>query len=404
MESHATSYDAVVVGARCAGATTAMLLARQGLDVLVVDRAELPADTLSTHAISRGGIVQLQRFGLLDAIVASGAPPIRSLSFHTGTSEPVVRTVQHRAGVDHLLAPRRYIMDAILLDAARRAGVTVETSVTVTGVVRNDDGTVGGVHLRAADGRPSTVDARLVVGADGVRSRTARAVRAPMLVQRAPSGAGHYLYARGLDADGFEFHLGDGGLAGVFPTHDDAAVVWACVPEARALRFDHRRPEDFFSLLDTFAPTLGERARAATVTEGLRSAVRMPNHVRSASGPGWALVGDAGYHRDPITGHGITDAFRDAELLAFHLGAALRGEIDEAVARARFGRERMCALLPIFDATTRIAAFPPVAEFVREQHTLSERFDEEATWLADRPRLPVTTGAVAAGAVPAVAA
>jgi 2-polyprenyl-6-methoxyphenol hydroxylase-like FAD-dependent oxidoreductase len=248
------------------------------------------------------------------------------------------------------------------------------------------------------------VYAPLVVGADGVRSRTARAVSAPMLVERAPSGAGHYLYARGLDADGFEFHLGDGGLAGVFPTHDDAAVVWACVPEARALRFDHRGPEHFFALLDTFAPSLGERARAATVTEGLRSAVRMPNHVRSASGPGWALVGDAGSHRDPITGHGITDAFRDAELLAFHLGAALRGEIDEPVARARFGRERMCALLPIFDATTRIAAFPPVAEFAREHRSLSERLEEEATWLADRPHLPAPRGAIVAGVVAAVAA
>ena len=389
-------HDVVIVGARCAGAATAMLLARQGLDVLVVDRAELPSDTLSTHAIARGGVVQLARWGVLDAVVASGAPKIRTVSFHIGGEAPIVKDVKDRAGVDHLLAPRRHVLDEILLDAARRAGASIETGVTVTEVIRGCGGRVDGVHLHDRDGVERAVRARVVVGADGVRSRIARSVGARTIDERPADGAAHYTYVAGLDGEGFEFHLGDRGFAGVFRTHDGESNVWICVPADRALTGTEDRTEAFLVLLADIAPALAERVRVATITAPVRSAVRFPNHVLEASGPGWALVGDAGSHRDPITGHGITDAFRDAELLASHLGPALRDEAGEEVAMASYAVERLRALRPIFDVTCALAAYPPPTEFSELQRRLSVLIEIEAEWLASLRPVPAGDEIVAA--------
>ena len=174
--------DVVIVGARCAGAATAMLLARGGHDVVMVDRATFPSDTLSTHAIARGGVVQLHRWGLLDAVVASGAPPIRRVEFCTG-DQPVVRTVKDRYGVDFLVAPRRHVLDPLIQGAAVDAGARLRPSVTVTGVVRNAAGRVIGITGRDGEG-PIEVHARFVVGADGLKSRVARSVGARMLERR----------------------------------------------------------------------------------------------------------------------------------------------------------------------------------------------------------------------------
>jgi 2-polyprenyl-6-methoxyphenol hydroxylase-like FAD-dependent oxidoreductase len=396
MSTDGIDHDVVIVGARCAGAATAMLLARQGLDVLVVDRAELPSDTLSTHAIARGGVVLLARWGLLDAVLASGAPPIRTVTFHIGDEVPVPRTVKDRSGVDLLVAPRRYVLDELLLDEARRAGAAVETGVSVTDVVTDASGRVGGVHLRDRHGAERVVRARVVIGADGVRSRIARAVGAKVIDERAADGAAHYVYVAGLDGEGFDFYVGHRGFAGIFRTHDGEGNVWVCVPAGRALRGTEARTEAFLELLAEVAPSLADRVRAARITAPVRSAVGFPNHVLEATGPGWALVGDAGYHRDPVTGHGITDAFRDAELLAAHLGRALRGEASEAVAMQAFADERLTSLRPIFDVTTALAAYPPVPEFSELQRELSVLLDAEAEWLASLPPLPRGDEVVAA--------
>src|SRR4051812_20240985 len=136
---HDRTYDAVIVGGRCAGAATAMLLARQGLDVVVVDRAEFPSDTLSTHAMARGGVVQLSRWGLLDEVLDSGAPPVRTVSFRFPGGE-VVRKIKPTAGVDYVLAPRRYVLDDILQRAAVAAGAHLRTGVSVTGVMYDSHG------------------------------------------------------------------------------------------------------------------------------------------------------------------------------------------------------------------------------------------------------------------------
>ena len=180
--SQVIETDVVVVGARVAGAATAMLLARQGVDVTVVDRAAELGDTLSTHALSRGGVVQLRRWGLLDEVLASGAPPIRTVSFHFG-EHVVRRRVKDAAGVDHLLAPRRRVLDNVVLDAARRAGANVRLGTSVAAV------RPGLVVARTPEGRALEIRADLVVGADGVRSRVARQLGAGVVEER-PSRTG----------------------------------------------------------------------------------------------------------------------------------------------------------------------------------------------------------------------
>ncbi|MET0490910.1 MAG: FAD-dependent oxidoreductase, partial [Acidimicrobiales bacterium] len=169
--------DVVVVGARCAGAATAMLLARQGHRVTLVDRATFPSDTISTHAVARGGVVQLARWGLLDAVLASGAPAIRRVRFYVG-GEVIDRAIKERSGVDLLVAPRRHVLDHLLVEAAREAGAEVRTGVTMTGVTRAG-ARVTGVEGHDAEGDAIEISARFVVGADGLRSRVARAVGAP---------------------------------------------------------------------------------------------------------------------------------------------------------------------------------------------------------------------------------
>ena len=188
--------------------------------------------------------------------------------------------------------------------------------------------------------------------------------------------------------DGFEFHLGERSFAGVFPTHDHLACVWLIRPVADlapVIAAGSDRLDAWLGALDDSAPDLARRVRRGFVTAPLRGSVGLPNHVRRAAGPGWALVGDAGFHRDPITGHGMTDAFRDAELLADAADAMLRRAVPEDVAMAGYERQRDEALAPTFALTRALGAFPAAARFLDLQRRLSRALDTEATALAARP-------------------
>ncbi len=379
--------DVVVVGGRVAGSAAAMLLARLGHDVVVVDQASFPSDTVSTHSIARSGVVQLRRWGLLDAVLDSGAPAIRQVTFHAG-GESVSRALSHKAGVDLVVAPRRYVLDAILATAAQRAGADMRDGVTVTGVRRDRHGRVAGVYGHDRVGVPIDIGARYVIGADGLRSRVARSVGATINEARPPGGATQYAYYAGIPWTGMEFFVAERSFAGVFPTHDGQACIWVCSPSADAQavrRTAGSREEAFGELLERSAPQLAERLRHARRTSPVQGMLRMPNRVSQASGPGWALVGDAGYHRDAITAHGISDAFRDAELLAAAVDQALDAGREESTALARYQQQRDQALTEIFEITCRLGAYPAAAEFIELHTQLSAAIDKEAAELASWP-------------------
>jgi 2-polyprenyl-6-methoxyphenol hydroxylase-like FAD-dependent oxidoreductase len=387
MSTNSHRHDVVVVGARAAGAATALLLARLGHDVVLVDRAVFPADTLSTHQLARPGVVQLRRWGLLQGVLDSGAPRIGQVTF-TADGESITRPVKLRSGVDFLVAPRRYILDTLVADAAGRAGADLRLGVTVDGVHLDDTGRAVGVYGHDRGGTAVDLAARLVIGADGLGSRVARAVGAEITEERGDRGAAQYAYFAGLPWDGIELHAAERALAGVFPTHHGEACIWICTPTTdahAARRAAGSRAGAFTALLQRAAPELAARLGAGRRTSPVAGMLRTPNHLRQAYGPGWALVGDAGYHRDAVTGHGLSDAYRDAELLAEAVHRALRGEAHETDALAGYQRRRDRALREVFEITCALAAYPPVPEFVELQKRLSSALDVEAADLAARP-------------------
>jgi len=374
------TFDVVVVGARCAGAATAMLLARAGYNVALVDRADLPSDTLSTHSLPRGGVVQLARWGLLDEVLDSGAPPIRAAWFHTygPDAAPSARhVVKDRAGVDHMLAPRRYVLDRILANAAERAGATLMTRTTVTGLV-HEGGRVRGIRVGER-----ILRARLVIGADGLRSRVAQWTGAATRASYAPSGALFYTYVDGVPWDGFEFHIAPGAFAGVFPTHDGAACVWLTRPvdlSADLISAGADRLAAWSQALRETVPGLAATVESGRIVAPLRGTVGLPTYVRQVAGPGWALVGDAAYHRDPITGHGITDAFRDAELLAEAASRFLDGG-SESDAMAGYRCRRDESIVELLRITLALGEYPEVPRFSELQIELARALDAEALQL-----------------------
>lgn len=385
--SDRSRHDVVIVGGRVAGSATALLLARLGHDVVVVDQASFPSDTVSTHSIARSGVVQLRRWGLLDAVLDSGAPAIRQVTFHA-LGDSVSRPVKLKAGIDFVVAPRRYMLDAIVANAAERAGADVRPGVTVTGVRRDGRGRAVGVYGHDRAGAPIDIGARYVIGADGLQSRVARSVGAAISEVRPADGATQYAYYAGIPWTGNEFFVGARSLAGVFPTHGGQACIWICNPSADAKAARRRtasRPEAFGELLERSAPALAERLRHARRTSPVSGRLRMPNQLRQAFGPGWALVGDAGYHRDAVTGYGISDAFRDAEFLAVALDQALGSGAGETAALALYQQQRDQALREIFEITCRLAAYPAVPAFIELQKQLSAAIDKQAAALAARP-------------------
>jgi 2-polyprenyl-6-methoxyphenol hydroxylase-like FAD-dependent oxidoreductase len=380
-------HDVVVVGARAAGAATALLLARLGHDVVVVDRAVFPADTVSTHQIARPGVVQLHRWGLLDAVVDSGAPALRQVTL-SADGASITRKIKDKSGVDLLVAPRRHVLDTLVAEAAEAAGATLRSGVTVGAVLRDVTGRVCGVRGHDIDGADVEIAARFVVGADGLTSRVARAVRAPVIENRGETGATQYAYYGGIPWTGIEFLAAPGSLVGVFPTHAGEACIFvsSSTADARAARRAAASREDAFTAqLTTAAPELAARLAAAERTSPVTGMLRSPNLVRKAWGPGWALVGDAGYHRDPITGQGLSDAYRDAETLAVALDRVLRHVAAEPAALGEYAHRREESLRPIFELTLAMAQFPPVPEFVELQKRLAEALDTEAAELAARP-------------------
>jgi flavin-dependent dehydrogenase len=351
-------YDVVVVGARVAGASIALLLARAGARVALVDRAPYGTDTLSTHALMRAGVHQLHRWGLLDHVVATGVPAIRRTTFHYSDGESVEVAIRSSAGVPALYAPRRHVLDRILVDAAAAAGVDVRHEAVVTALLRDDTGRVTGVRIADRAGQAVDVPATITVGADGIRSAVAHGAASAVIRTGRSCSAMLYRYYAGLPTIGYEWAYGDRAAAGFIPTNDGRTGVFVGTTprRLRALRRDGTE-RAFAALLAAAAPRLAERVASAAPDGRMHGWAGAAGFMRRAWGPGWALVGDAGYFKDPITTHGMTDALRDAELLADAILEALAGVVPEAMALARYQATRDQLSSELFDVTERVASY-----------------------------------------------
>jgi 2-polyprenyl-6-methoxyphenol hydroxylase-like FAD-dependent oxidoreductase len=353
-------YDVVVVGARCAGAPTAMLFARRGYRVLLVDRAAMPGDTLSTLYIQQPGVARLARWGVLDAVRASGCPPLDHVVYELGE----VRVEGCCSGVDGIreaYAPRRYVLDGILAAAAVAAGAELRRGHDLVDLVVAGDGRVTGVRLRTADGREVVEGATLVVGADGMRSTVAHLAAAPKLVEHPRLTCAYYTLWKGPSTC-FELSEGPTGWVSAVPTNDGAVLVAAYHPQSRfdEVRRDARRA--YLEAVRVNAPALWAQIRDAEQVERLYGTGDQQNFFRQAHGDGWVLVGDAGHHKDSLTARGISDAFLQADLLVDALGDALPDPPARAGALAAFAARRDALLTENYRATLMVASTEARAE------------------------------------------
>ncbi|MDX2933909.1 NAD(P)/FAD-dependent oxidoreductase [Streptomyces ipomoeae] len=359
-------YDVIVVGARCAGSPLAMLLARRGHRVLVVDRASFPSDTVSTHYIHQAGLSRLQDWGLLDKVVATKAPAVRELHFSyrgvglSGFAEPI-------DGIDAVYCPRRTVLDEILVNAARRAGAEVVEGFTVSDLVFSE-GRVAGVRGREGGNGEREFRARVVVGADGTRSTVARKTGARSYKVHPAAGVNYYAYYSGLDWGAHHLTGVDEQWLGTWPTNDGLTLLAVISGRRHLKRFRQDIAANFQAVVDDVAPKMGEQLREQGARETDFQVLRYAdNYYRHPYGPGWALVGDAGYHKDPYTGFGITDAFRHAELLAERLHQGLCGERQMADALAEYHKLRDESSADHYALTTTLSELtelPPLFQSV----------------------------------------
>lgn len=350
-----SSYDAIVIGARCAGSPTAMLLARQGHRVLVVDRATFPSDTISTHLVHPPAVAALRRWGLLDRVLATGCPPIDTYAFDFGPF-----TIAGAPGTDAepvAYAPRRTVLDQILVDAARQSGVEVREGFGVTDIVI-EDGRVIGIRGRTKGGSTVTERGRVVIGADGLHSTLARAVTPEQYAEKPKLLAGYYSYWSDLPMDGrFEAYVRDERAFAAWPTNDDLTVVIGGWP-FRDFETNRADFEQHYLAMFEQAPPFAERLRKAN-RETRIVGTAVPNFLRKPYGPGWVLIGDSGYHKDFITAMGIHDAFRDAQAVADGLDEWLTGDrpFDSAMADYQSARDQ--AVMPMYELTAELASLEP---------------------------------------------
>jgi 2-polyprenyl-6-methoxyphenol hydroxylase-like FAD-dependent oxidoreductase len=351
-------YDVVVVGARVAGAPTAMLLARRGHRVLFVDRMRFPSDTISSHFIPAYGVARLARWGLLDRLLDTGCPPLPRLTSDWGDIRLTGMPPAHD-GVAIGVCPRRYVLDHLLIQAATEAGAEFEENFLVTGLL-GDAERVTGVRGRDRTGRQVSIPARYVVGADGMRSFVARTVGAAEYHTVPALTTTYYTYFENLPMPDLLIHWRPGRCVPAIPTHDGHTVVLCGSPYDEWREFRTDIEGNYFRAIGAAVPEFAERLRDARRVERFVGTHHVPNFFRTPFGPGWALVGDAGYHKDPVTALGIADAFRDAESLAEALDEALGGQRPDAEALAGYERRRNAAAEPLYRYTLEQARYRPL--------------------------------------------
>jgi len=327
-----------------------MQLARRGLRVLAIDRAAYGSDTLSSHALMRGAVTRLHRWGLLDKVWEAGTPVITRTSFRYG-GEVVELDIPASEGIPGLAAPRRTVLDPILVDAAIAAGAAVHHQTRLLSIETDAGGRVRGLALGFADGSTGTISTDLLIGADGLRSAVARHLAVPVTRQGVHASGYVLQYFADVDLPGgaYSWLYRPGLGAGVISTNADTFCVFAAMPQDRFIT--EARGDAAGTMADvlrTLDPHLWRALSTATTVGPIRSWPGVPGQFRKPHGPGWALVGDAGYFKDPFAAHGISDAFRDAELLT---DATISGDF------ARYERVRDELSMPLFGVLEQIASY-----------------------------------------------
>ncbi|HEV2964927.1 MAG TPA: NAD(P)/FAD-dependent oxidoreductase [Candidatus Angelobacter sp.] len=357
-------YDAIVVGARCAGSPTALLLARKGYKVLLVDRSRFPSDmSFSNHFVHQAGSACLMRWGLLPRLAATGCPPITENYFDYGAFS-LTGPVPPADGVNTAFAPRRIVLDPLLAEAAIEAGAELREGFSVQDLIWDKDRVVGirGRH----NGIAMTEKARIVVGADGMFSVVAKAVQAPECMTSPPLEGSWYAYWSGVPMQGWHLWLRPGRVIFAYNTNQNLTLIGVAfaAKDLPAIRGNVER--NYWEAIAQYVPDLEGRMcnghRESRFTGGA-----IPYHVRRPYGPGWALVGDAGYQKDPCTASGITDAFRSAEWLTEAIDAGFSGRQPMEQALAGYEERRNLSEMPYFKLTTQLATLAPPPE---EMHQL----------------------------------
>jgi flavin-dependent dehydrogenase len=332
-----------------------MLLARRGYRVLLVDRATFPSDTISTHWIWQLGTACLKRWGLLDRVLATNCPPFRTMGLDLGAFQ----LVGDPPGIDaaaEICVPRRTVLDKILADAAAEAGAEVREGFSVTGLTSSDN-QVTGISGHGRGGAEIQEHARIVIGADGRNSLVAKAVGSKEYNVRPALTCGYYAYWA-VSPHIPAIHPLPRRVVISFPTNDGLTVTYLACPreDFTAVRTDpERHLADAVRLVAGFE----EPFRAGRRVERIRGTADLPNFFRQAFGDGWALVGDAAYHKDPIIAQGISDAFRSAEWLAdaVHTGFSGARPLNEAL--AEYQRVRDEQFTPMYDLSCSLATLEP---------------------------------------------
>jgi len=354
-------YDVIVIGSRCAGAPTALLLARKGYRVLLVDRATFPSDTLSTHVVQIKGGAALQRWGLMDTVRHSDCPPVGRSEFRLG---PITLQGEYLPleGVNAVIAPRRRILDNILVEAAVAAGAELREDFVVQEVLVDDEcvtGIRGRVKTEGTENGPLVEErARLVVGADGKNSLVARMVRAPKYNEKPIWTCAYYTYWAGVAPGPGELIILPDRQIAIWPTNDGLTMIVVGYPiaEFQEVRADI---EGKFWRTMQVVPGLAERLRAGRRAERFYGTADLPAFYRKPYGPGWALVGDAGMTLDPSTAQGISNAFCDVERLTKAVDTFFSGQSTFEAAMATYQQERDADTLPMYEFTAQGASFGP---------------------------------------------
>ena len=356
----AQGYDAIVVGARCAGSPTAMLLARKGYRVLLVDRSRFPSDTVSTHLIHPRGVQALDRWGLLERLVGTGCPPITDYVFDLGALT-IVGSPQATTSATVAYCPRRTVLDKLLVDAADAAGVEIREEFHADEPVV-DGGRVTGIRGHARGGRSVVERTRVLIGADGAHSRIAEAVGADSYQEKPMLAVAYYSYWSGIPLDRATWAVRPRRGAGAFPTNDGLTMLLAAWPSAEQDAVKHDLEGSYLDALHAVYGDWVDQGRQEERVIGMGVA----NHLRAPYGPGWALVGDAAYLKDPITAHGISDAFEEAELLTTALDDVFSERRSYADAMADYHAQRDARVLPGYEFTTRLGNLeqPPPPELL----------------------------------------